>query len=334
MRPFRIPSGPPLKRENVNYFLVGLVTLAAIALLLVSLWMITGRSGAVDRYVVHYRNVSGLGYGTAVYYQGYRLGQVDAITPEQHEGRTRFRVDLSIQRGWRVPEDSVATQMSSGLLADVFIGIAEGESAKALAPGAEIVGREGGDVFAAVSELAANVSDLTRNKLTPLVDRLGKGVDAVSGTLESGAPALVQDALKLLDQLNVGAGALNEVLGPENRRNLNGMLSHADDAAAKLSQLATDLRGSGGKLDDLIAQLRDTVSDSRPDVQEVMGDLRSTLAALAQRVDSITYNLESASRHFDEFSREIRKQPNRLLFSPEADKVKVAPESTAAEQPR
>jgi phospholipid/cholesterol/gamma-HCH transport system substrate-binding protein len=48
-------------------------------------------------------------------------------------------------------------------------------------------------------------------------------------------------------------------------------------------------------------------------------------------MDSITYNLESASRHFDEFSRELRKQPNRLLFSPEADKVKTASERPGTE---
>lgn len=323
-----------LKRENVNYFLVGLVTLAALLLLLVSLWMITGRSGAVDRYIVHYRNVSGLGYGTAVFYQGYRLGQVDAITPEQKDGKTSFRVDFSITRGWHVPQDSVAMQLSSGLLADVFIGITEGSSTAKLEPGAEIAGREGGDVFAAVSELAGNVSDLTRNKLTPLVDRLSRSVDAVSGTLESGAPALVQDALSLLNRLNDGASALNDVLGPQNRANLSGMLRHADDASGNVSRLTQELRSSGAKLDELIEGLRDTAAETRPDITDAMGDLRSTLAALAQRVDAITYNLESASRHFDEFSREIRRQPNRLLFSPEADKVKTAPERPSTEPNR
>jgi phospholipid/cholesterol/gamma-HCH transport system substrate-binding protein len=42
---------------------------------------------------------------------------------------------------------------------------------------------------------------------------------------------------------------------------------------------------------------------------------------MAQRIDAITYNLESASRHFDEFSRQIRKEPNRLIFSPKADNL-------------
>lgn len=315
-----------MKRENVNYFLVGLVTLAAIVLLLVSLWVITGRTGAVDRYVVYYRNVAGLGYGTVVFYQGYRLGQVDAITPEQKDGKTRFKVDFSITRGWSVPEDSVALQMSSGLLADVFIGITEGEAKVALKPGAEITGRESGDVFGAVAELAGNVSDLTRNKLTPLVERLGKSVDSLSGTLETGAPALVQDALKLLEGLNQGAESLNAVLGPDNRDNLAAILSQSRNAAGQLDELTGQLRGSSGKLDELIVSLRDTVADNRPEINEVVIELRNTLASLAQRVDAITYNLESASRHFDEFSREIRKQPNRLLFSPEADRVQTAPE--------
>lgn len=315
-----------MKRENVNYFVVGLVTLAALVLLLISLYMITGRSGAVDRYVVYYKNVSGLGYGTVVFYQGYRLGQVDAITPEQSNGKTRFRIDFSINHGWQVPKDSVAIQMSSGLLADVFIGITEGESTEMLAPGSEITGRESGDVFGAVSELAANVSDLTRNKLMPLVDRLKKGVDSVSGTLETGAPRLMDEAIKLIDGLNRSAAALEQVLGPENRGNLTGILGHSKAAAADVETLAGELKASGGKLDELIVHLRDTVADNRPEIDDAVSDLRATLTSLAQRVDAITYNLESASRHFDEFSREIRKQPNRLLFSPEADKVDTAPE--------
>jgi phospholipid/cholesterol/gamma-HCH transport system substrate-binding protein len=240
-------------------------------------------------------------------------------------------VDFSITRGWRVPDDSVATQLSSGLLADVFIGITEGESAIALAPGSEIVGREGGDVFAAVSELAGNVSELTRNKLVPLVERLSKSVDAVSGTLESGAPALLQDALDLLRRLNEGAESLNVVLGPGNRDNLAGILSNTDDASGNVNRLTDQLRSSGDKLDQLIEGLRDTAAENRPDITDAIGDLRTTLGTLSQRMDSITYNLESASRHFDEFSRELRKQPNRLLFSPEADKVRNASERPGTE---
>jgi phospholipid/cholesterol/gamma-HCH transport system substrate-binding protein len=308
-----------LKRDHVNYFLVGLVTLVALLLLLASLWAITGRSGAVDRYLVHYRNVTGIGYGTAVFYQGYRIGQVDAITPEQKEGKTRFRVDFSVNQGWQIPSDSVAAQMSSGLLADMFIGIREGEATTMLKPETEIAGLEGGDIFGAVAELAGEVTDLTRNKLTPLVDRLGRSIDAVSGKIESGGPALVDEAIILLEKLNQGAESINRILGTKNQESLSSLLGNADNASKNLRKITDALRGTGGELDKLIVGAGDLLSDNRPEIDSALGDLRITLAALAERVDAITYNLESASRHVDEFTRELRKQPNRLLFSPKDD---------------
>ena len=72
-----------MRRDIVNYTLVGAVVLAAIVVLLVGLALITGRSGATTGYVVRYRNVTGLRYGAPVFYQGYRVGEVGGITPER-----------------------------------------------------------------------------------------------------------------------------------------------------------------------------------------------------------------------------------------------------------
>ncbi|MBS0486019.1 MAG: MCE family protein, partial [Proteobacteria bacterium] len=65
-----------MKRDGINYALVGAAVLAAGVLLLAALAMITGRGGATTAYFTHYRNVTGLRYGAPVFYQGYRIGQV------------------------------------------------------------------------------------------------------------------------------------------------------------------------------------------------------------------------------------------------------------------
>ncbi len=311
-----------MKRENVNYFMVGLLVLVALFLFLGSLYVITGRSGPTDRYVVHYNDVSGLGFGSAVFYQGYRVGQVERIAPEQVDGSTRFRVDFSIARGWQVPADSKAALLSSGLLADVFIGIREGESDRLLEPGDEIAAREGGDMFAAVGELAGEVTVLTREKLTPLVEKLGTRLENLSGTLEEGAPELVDQTLALLQRLNDGAESIRLILGPDNRSKIDRLIDDHGGMATNLRQLSADLNSTRAQLDSILGDIGESVDSSRPDIEQAIVDLRVTLSSVAQRIDSITYNLESASRHVDEFSREIRKSPNRLLFSPAADPLK------------
>lgn len=310
-----------MKRENVNYFLAGLVALGALGLLLSALLVITGRSGPSDDYLVRYRNVAGLAFGTPVFYQGFRIGQIEKISPERDADITRFRVDFSVQDGWKIPSDSVAQLMSSGLLSDVFISIKEGQATTLLEPGTEIKGQEAADLFGAVGELAGEVTTLTRDKLTPLVERLGQRLDAIGGTLEENTPELIKKAGELVDRLNSGASSLDKMLGPTNQANVEKLLSESSSAATNVRQLTGDLATSRKQLESILSELDGTVKESRPEIQQAIADLRFTLDAMSQRIDAITYNLESASRHFDEFSRQIRKEPNRLIFAPQADKL-------------
>jgi phospholipid/cholesterol/gamma-HCH transport system substrate-binding protein len=81
------------------------------------------------------------------------------------------------------------------------------------------------------------------------------------------------------------------------------------------------LKGTQAKLDDALAQLDSIAKENRPGVRESVDNLRAVLSALSGRIDSITLHLEVASRNFDEFAREVRKNPNRLLLSPKGDEV-------------
>ena len=88
-----------MKRDTVNYVLVGgFVVLMALAFV-VLLFAVTGRSGPTDTYFVYYRNVSGLKFGTGVFYEGYRVGQIERIEPVAMEEGMRYRVELSVAAG-------------------------------------------------------------------------------------------------------------------------------------------------------------------------------------------------------------------------------------------
>ena len=308
-----------MKRENVNYTVVGVVVLVALALLLVSLFAITGRAGAAVSYTTSYRNVTGLTYGAPVFYEGFRIGQVESIEPERREGKTHYRVELSVRRDWPIPDDSVAALASSGLLADVAIAITEGQSAQMLKPGAVIQGREGADVFAALNELASEVTDLTRTRLTPLVETLRTRVDSITATVDAQTPLLLGEAQTLLKKLNEAAVSVNDVLGPENRDNIDATL-------VNVRKVTQELNATQAKLDQLLSEVGSIASENRPDIRDAVRDLAQITSAMALRIDAIANNLESSSRNFNEFTREIRKSPNRLLFTPEADNVVVEEE--------
>ena len=308
-----------MKRENVNYTLVGLVVLVALGILIGTLFAITGRSGATSSYVATYRNVTGLSYGAPVFYEGSRIGQVETITPIREGGRTTYQVELAVRRDWPIPADSVAQLASSGLLADVSIAIREGASADVLAPGSAIPSSEGADVFAAINELAGEVTSLTRTRITPLVETLSKRVDSISQSFDAQTPVLLTDAAALLKRLNEAAESVNLVLGPDNRGNIDATL-------ASIRQVAADLEGTQARLDQLLADAGSIAAENRPVVRDSIRDLSQITTALARRIDAIAFNLESSSRNLDEFTREIRKSPNRLILSPKADEVVVEEE--------
>ena len=114
---------------------------------------------------------------------------------------------LALRRDWPIPVDSAARLQSSGLLADVSIAIREGRSGEAIKPGGELPGVEGADLFAAMNELAGQVSELTRNQISPLIQTLSQRVDSITGTIDRTTPAILEQTRGLLERTNRWEGA-------------------------------------------------------------------------------------------------------------------------------
>ena len=302
-----------MKRDNVNYLMVGIVVAVGFVILLAALVMITGRSGAATAYYTHYRNVTGLRYGAPVFYEGYRIGQVASITPERG-ANTRYKIELAVRRDWPIPKDSLAHLTSTGLLADVAIGISEGSSKDAAAANSELTGVESSDIFAVMNELAAQLTDLTRNQIAPLIKNLSQHVDSIASVIDQNMPELLAQSHALLGRLNVASDSVNDLLKVDNRAALSAILANTRD-------MTRELRGTQAKLDDALGQLDSIAKENRSGVRDSVDNLRAVLSALSGRMDSIAQHLEVASRNFDEFAREVRKSPNRLLLAPKGDNV-------------
>lgn len=295
-----------MKRDTINYFAVGCFVLAMFGALGMALVMVTGSSGLQDRYHAYYKNVTGLGYGTPIYYEGYRVGQVTAVKPRRNENGTRYRVAFRIQSGWPIPEDSVAAIVATGILGDVTIQLYDGKSKKLLEPKSEIRGREGADIFTSFGQLATEVSSVAVG-IRPVVDQLR----ATLG--ENGAAPIVSDLKQLMSKLNQSADGLNQMLGPGNVKAVENMLTQANAAASNTRQLTAELMKTRKEVDALLAQTNAMVGENRPDIQQSTRELRVTLQAVSSRIDAIVEQLDGTTRNMQEFSREIRNNPGRLI---------------------
>lgn len=313
-----------MRNSRINYVLVGSFVLAMVMALILSIAFISGRTQATDSYYATYDNVAGLKYGTRVFYEGFTIGQVEDIEPRRSDGRVTFRLRLDVKHGWQIPDDSVARIAASGLLSAVAIDIKGGVSPVLLKPGADIKSQPGGNLFAAMADIASEVTALSQSGLRPLVETLNHTVGAFGPILEERAPKLLDNLLVLSHDLadrtprisaNVeqATQGLNRIFSDANTQKIDDAIDNADRTAANLAELTSSLHASKAKVDEALNSLNKTVTGNGDNISHSLSDLRYTLQAVARNIDSVTYNLEGSARNMNEFSREIRQNPGLLL---------------------
>jgi len=285
-----------------NYLAVGSFVLAMAVVLLGWLAVLSGRTGQVDVYHTEFESVMGLAPGTQVLFQGYLVGLIDAIHPSV-DG-SRYRVDLSLTSGWRVPEDSVARIASPGLLSAKVLDIRAGRSATSLAPGASIRSAESGDIFDQLGALAGEVGSLTR-RFEPMVASLSEEI-----------PAIARDARTLMGRLDDTAARLQSLVDEDGGDRVGAIVRDVGTAAESLASLTTGLDETRGRLDGLLERVDTLVARQSPRIEDSLHDLQTSLDALSRHSEAIAHNLEDATRNMNEFSAQLRRDPGVIVYGP------------------
>lgn len=322
-----------MKRDNINYLLVGIVVLSAFTLMLYVLYRLTGGIGTNDHYYVHYANVGGLSEGTPVTYEGYKLGSVSAITPHKLDGKTRYRVDLMIRDDWKIPHDSIAQIYSEGLLAETVINIEEGKSHNYLQPGDELIGQQSADVFAVINEVGRDASELIEYTVRPLLDVLNTRVSSVVGQFDDALPLLLQDLRHLVNTIQRGADTVPRMLNDNTEQKVSRIFSNSEEISNNLVRLSQSLLQTSVAADqvltrseEFINQTSGVIMQNQEDFHKSVVALRQSLQGVANYTEGILHNLEGASRNMNEFSRQIRDNPGSLLGSKPPREVGVLDE--------
>ncbi|MBI4696661.1 MAG: MCE family protein [Gammaproteobacteria bacterium] len=328
-----------MKRDNVNYLLVGCFVLAAIAGFFVFMYFVTGSSGPSDRYFAHYRNVSGIKFGTAVMYEGYRIGQVETIAPDPQSDGMRYKVSFSVERGWRIPSDSTARVVASGLISAVRVEIEEGRSTEALVPGSEVKGARQTDLFASLNRAASGLTNLSEEGILPMMENLNHRITQVAEDILAFRRTelspfvanldrrvngdLLNEAESVLGKLNDSATRLQRVLGERNEQRIDGFLSHLDEMAVNMNDLVKRLDETRVQMNHVLVGVDALVTDNRDDIGAAvksargsLADMQTSLATINEHIDSVMYHLEGSTREMHEVARALRENPSRLIRAP------------------
>jgi len=304
-----------MKRDNVNYLVVGSVVLVTITSLLYALFRLTGGVDENDPYYVIYPNVGGLKAGTPVTYEGFKVGAVTEILPSREAGGMRYRVNLLIRDGWSVPADSTARIYSEGLLSETVINIDEGDSAEFLKLGSRLQGVQNENLFSTVNTVANDVSILLRDTVRPLLDNLNTSISTLGDHVDARLPLIMIGIQELVETLQSSANKLPELLGDGNAHKIDTILTNTEQLSANLLVLSKGLLKTQKNADTLITETNGIIKDNHQDINSAISALRQSFEDLSLHTDDILQNLDGTTHNLNEFSRKIRHNPGLLLSS-------------------
>ncbi len=305
-----------MRHPRLNYIVVGIFTLAMLVAGIGSIVMLSGRAGETDAYHLVMDNVADVKFGTQVRYEGYPIGQVEQVVPFAENGRMRFRIDIAIDRGWRVAKDAIARIGSSSLLSAKTIDIVRGTDAEAetLVPGEQIASAPPIDVFTIVSSVAEEFGDLSRDGVKPLIKDVGRMARVLGATFQS-------DLSRLMASLTVTAEAvekraetvaarmdtitaeldrssrnLGRVMSDENVEAIGRVVANVDRTSETFAATSRKLELTRQQVDKLIRNVDGIVQAGRGTVDKSLTNMQYTLRSIARTIDSVMFNIDSTGR--------------------------------------
>ncbi|GMQ75863.1 MAG: hypothetical protein BMS9Abin01_1123 [Gammaproteobacteria bacterium] len=332
-----------MKSDRINYIIVGGFVILMLTGIVISVAMLTGRTGATDTYYTSYEDVTGLKFGSQVLYMGFPIGQVEKISPELENGALIFRLELSLTgrfKDWKVPSDSVARMKSSGLLSAMAIDIRAGESRTWIQPDDYIQGQPATDIFAAVSDTANALKRLTETRLEPLLTNLNQYIDSVgqilvtdggatmrnfnvfSETLADRGPELIDEVVSLSASLKVTSSNLAKVLSPENADQLDSVVDNVLAASTSLALMSAEARADirallGPESQERIGAMVDNFSRASANVATVSQTLDKRVKEVltpktTKKIQNAVDNVALAASNIANLTSDLRSTRERL----------------------
>lgn len=300
-----------MRDPRKNYIAVGTFLLVLLTALIIWLAVLSGRTEATHPYFMTFDNVMGLKEGGQVFFEGYPAGKIEDIVLSQDPDTPTYRLNVSIRKGWDIPEDSTAVITQAGFLSAVVVDIHAGKSSNLLAPGDQIASLGATSILSTISSAATKIEELSESTLKPLLENLSEGTGAVKD-LAVDVPVIIDNlktfSVDLKDSTQRFKGFLSR-----NTKRVDTILTDVEVASANLSGLTNEFRITRKRIDHLLASIDNLVAHNRDTIDHSITDLHYTLEVIATHIREIASNLESTTRNMNEFTAEIRRNPSTII---------------------
>lgn len=302
------------KRERA---LVGLFVLCVAALLVVTLFVMSGVFGRGGRiYRAYFKNAGGLGPGSQVRYAGGPpIGRVTMVRTDSQDP-SRIEIDFRVDDQVPVKMDTKAKISSLGPLGDNFLGIVPGSKAAPAAPsGTVLTGMD----YASFDDLTTKINNLAPQASVLLVN-LNARVTELQETIRR-----VNGLLNTNNRANIAASLAN-VRGmlAEDRPVLHSTLNNLNSTSSKLAPLIDDLKKTSNQANIALSHIDATLMENRPDLRQAVIELRATLTSTSALTDQLNSILNTNSDNLDVIIANLRDVTENLKAFTERIKTRPA----------
>ncbi len=285
--------------------LVGLFVLVAAALLIVTVFTISGVFGRVaTTYRSYFKFAGGLEPGAEVrYVGGPKIGRVTKVRIDSQDP-SLIEISFSAKSDVPVKTDSTVRIMSLSPLGENHLEVTAGS---AQAPRARSGAALKSEPYVDFNAITAQL-----NTLAPEVKQLVQTLRDRAAELKE-TVGRVNDLMNEQNRVNVAA-SLSHIRGmlEENRPRIRATMGHVETASARIAPLIDDFKKTAKKADDAVAHIDAMIGENRPDVRRAVADLRQTLASAASLTEQLDRTLNVNSENIDELLDNFRHTTENL----------------------
>jgi len=263
--------------------MVGLFVLIAGAVLVVTVFVLSGASGgSASSYRAYFAFAGGLEPGATVRYAGGpKVGRVEKLQLDPKDA-SRIEITFSVKSGLPVKTDSHVKIMSLSPLGENHLEIVPGTDKAALAAAGSILPA---DSYVDFNALTARINDIA-----PQAQQLLKTLNDRAGELKVTVDR-INDLMSDQNRANL-AGTLADTRGmiAENRAPVKATLQHLNSASERLDPLLQDLRKTSAQANETLSHVDSLIGENRADVRKAVVELRKSLTTITDTLPTGSIN--------------------------------------------
>jgi len=295
-----------------NEFRVGVLAVAALALLVLGVRFLQGTSLFGNTYplTAHFEQAEGVAPGTPVTVRGISVGTVDRVALADDAG---VRVRMRIQDDVQLREGTTASVGGIAALDDVSISLDRADEGEPLAAGARIPTVEQGTL------------DELQERALPIAERIDSVLAQTSGTLSEAQRVLAgsePNVQRLTENLRSASAGIDAFVQQE-RAPMRRTIGHLEHTAATLEALVDTL-----DRDTLAQAVEDaertmhytrrtarSLEQSAEDLEAILADLRAGRGTAGKLLDDprLYHRADSLSLRMDRLLKDFEENPGRYI---------------------